>query len=206
MKRFLALLVILALAVSMPYLLVKVYKDNKELKENGIEVEATITDVKKNGIRATSGSSVTVEYVNENGQTVTAKGIINDGNTEVGRTFKGKYLPDDPETVHLPAKKTLIWLLYGIFGFLTVLSWCMLISVIYRKLTSGSVGKNGIITRAQVLNYDPQTRLITVAFKRADGIDCTAQSVSEVAYNTGAYINIKYMPKGKSAKIVVLGY
>lgn len=205
MKRMITLIVVLALSVSMPYLLLKVYRDNKELKESGIDVRATI--IKSEGVGAGgTGGSVTVEYKNEKGETVTAKGIINDGNKDVGRTFSGKYLPGKEDTVYLPAKKTLVWFLYALFGGMTALSWGMLISIVFRKATGRSVGRNGIIARAQVMNYDAQTRMLTVSFKRADGIDCTASAVSDIPYGIGAYINIKYVPKGMGAKIIILGY
>lgn len=202
MKRFIAIIVFLALAVGMPVLIYKVYNNNKRLMNEGIDVEATIVSVDKAG----RTNNVKVEYTNNKGEKITAKGIINDGNYDVGRTFKGKYLPDDPKTVHLPAKKTLMWLVYGIMGFLGLLGWIVTFALIKGFFTRKSVGANGIITRAQVVNYDRQTRVCTVEFKRADGLSCRADIVSDIPYGMGSYVTIKYIPKGTNAKAIILGY
>ena len=206
MKRFLMLIVFLAMGIALPIVMFNAYKNNQRLMDEGIDVEAKIVSAKKNGVRATSGSTVTVEYTNKDGEIVTAKGIINDGDYTIGREFKGKYLPDDPKTVHLPAKKSLMYLVNGMMGALTLLSWGVIISSIYNKATGSSVGKNGIIARAQVLNYNVENNMCTVTFRRADGIDCTVDVYSDIPYGTGSYINIKYIPKGKSAKVILLGY
>ena len=202
MKRFFAIIVFAALAVAMPYVIYTLYQNDKELTEKGIDVEATIVSVEGTG----RSKDVKVEYKNKKGETVTAKGIINDGNYEVGREFKGKYLPDDPKTVHLPAKRTLKWLVYGICGFLALLGWGVLISLVKGAIFSRSVGAHGVITRAQVMNYNNETSVCTVSFRRADGLECTVDVRSDIPYGTGAYVNIKYIPKGKSARVIILGY
>lgn len=202
MKRFLAIIVFAALAVAMPYVIYKLYTNDKELNDKGIDVEATIVSA-EGGI---GSREIKVEYKNKKGETVTAKGIINDGKYDEGREFNGKYLPDDPKTVYLPAKRTLKWLVYGICGLLALLGWGALISLIKGALFSRSVGAHGAITRAQVINYNNETSVCTVTFRRADGLECTVDVKSDLPYGTGAYVNIKYIPKGKSARVIILGY
>ncbi len=198
MKRILIFIIFLCIGIALPIVGVKAYRSSERLMNEGIDVEAKIV--------SNNGGEIKVEYKDKNGKTVTAKGIINDSDRSVGREFKGKYFPDDPKTVHLPAKKSLIYLVMAMFGGFTLFSWIIVIRGIVNKATGSSVGKNGIVTRAQVLNYNVETNMCTVQFRRGDGLDCVVDVRSEIAYSIGAYINIKYIPKGKSANVIILGY
>lgn len=71
-------------------------KQDKEYLDNGIQVQATISNV-KSGIRGNKSYSCT--YVNENGEQVSAYLILNQLNGEIGQIVTGYYLPEDPETV-----------------------------------------------------------------------------------------------------------
>ena len=198
MKRIVLIILFICLAVGMPIVMQVMYENDKTLRNEGITVQATIVSSESNNVEA--------EYVNDKGETVKAKAIINDGNKNVGRTFEGKYLPDDPEKVTLPAKNSLKWTLYGILLLLTFIGWyglCRLLRSLYLR---NSVGAHGVTARAQVINYDPETKQCTINFQRADGIDCNVTLHSDVAYAMGGYINIRYIPKGKSARVMILGY
>ena len=71
-------------------------KQDKEYLDNGIQVQATISSVKR-GIRGTKSYSCT--YMNENGEQVSAYLILNKMNGEIGQIVTGYYLPEDPGTV-----------------------------------------------------------------------------------------------------------
>lgn len=71
-------------------------KQDKEYLENGIQVQATISSVKR-GIRGAKSYYCT--YVNESGEQVSAELILNQTNGECGQIVTGYYLPEKPGTV-----------------------------------------------------------------------------------------------------------
>lgn len=86
-------------------------KQDKEYLENGIQVQATISSVKR-GIRGTKSYSCT--YVNENGEQVSAELILNQENGGRGQIVTGYYLPEKPGTVWCKPDDTFM-LIFTIF-------------------------------------------------------------------------------------------
>ena len=202
MKRIILIVLFAVLSVGMPFILQMIYRSDKELSTKGIDVKATVISADGNGVV----KDVKVEYINESGDKVTAKGVISDGVYDVGREFKGKYLPDDPEKVIQPAKNSLKWTVYGVLMLFTFIGLFGEYRLLRSFFLRNSVGAHGLPTRAQVVSYDPGTRQVMLSFKRADGIDCNVTVHCDEAYATGGYINIRYIPKGKSARVIILGY
>ena len=202
MKRIILIAFFTLLAVGLPLTAQMIYKSDKNLSDNGIEIEATIISAEGKGM----SQDVKVEYINDKGEKVTAKGVVSDGVYDVGREFKGRYFPDEPDKVIQPPKRSLKWTVYGVIIVLTFISLfaeCRLLRSLFLR---NSVGAHGVTARAQVVNFNPNTKQCTINFTRADGVDCTVTMHSDVAYASGGYINIRYIPKGKSARVIILGY
>ena len=190
------------MSVAVMVALQRFYSSDKELRQKGTDVEAVIISSEETGGK----NEVEVEYTDEDGKTVKAKGIVNDGILNEGRVFKGKVMPGEPDKVTQPYKNSFKWTIYGAAALFMCVALFAEYKLIRGLLLRNSVGAHGVTARAQVVSYDPGTRKCTINFQRADGIDCNVTVHSDVAYATGGYINIRYIPKGKSARVIILGY
>lgn len=202
MKRIVLIVLFALLAIGMPITIQVIYSSDKDLRENGIDVDATVISVDNDG----GSADIKVEYTDDDGNTVTAKGVTYDSECEVGGTFRGKYMPGEPDKVIMPMKNSFKWTICGVMLLMTIIGILGEYKLLRSQFMRSSVGAHGITARAQVVSYDPGKRVCTINFQRADGVDCNVTLSCNVAYAAGGYVNIRYVPKGKSARVVILGY
>ena len=86
MKRIILIAFFTLLAVGLPLTAQMIYKSDKNLSDNGIEIEATIISAEGKGM----SQDVKVEYINDKGEKVTAKGVVKASKNKAakGKTVK----------------------------------------------------------------------------------------------------------------------
>lgn len=89
-------------------------------KENGKEVECTVTSV----IKGRKGKqTVEAVYFDESGSPITAS-VIRNKSTYVGEEFLGMVVPEKPEEIYcMPAQSTqkIVYCVFGVFGLTGVI-------------------------------------------------------------------------------------
>ncbi len=89
-------------------------------KENGIEVECTVSSV----IHGRKGKqSVEAVYYDESGNQITAS-VIRNKSTYVGEEFTGRVVPEKPEEIYcMPSESTqkIVYCVFGAFGLTGVI-------------------------------------------------------------------------------------
>lgn len=89
-------------------------------KENGKEVECTVSSV----IQGRKGKqTVEAVYTDETGNQITAK-VIRNQSTYVGEEFTGLVVPEKPEEIYcMPSEDTqkIVYCVFGAFGFVGII-------------------------------------------------------------------------------------
>lgn len=150
---------LILLIIGLPCAMIIGSRERLEYAIKGIEVNATIIDVKRNGIRISSGETVTVTYKNENGILITAKAITNSKNNYIGKVIVGKVLPDEPDCVYVAPSNSLNIIAYILvtISFLAgvLILWLKARGIRISKLikTHGTV-TDAIVTKVYHYNDD----------------------------------------------------
>lgn len=130
-KLYITLGIILLLIVG--FIAYKNITKIQNYKENGKEVECTVTSV----IQGRKGKqTVEAVYTDESGNQVTAK-VIRNQSTYVGEEFTGRVVSEKPEEIYcMPSEntQTIVYCVFGAFGLAgVVLIICGIVSAVKNR-------------------------------------------------------------------------
>lgn len=194
MKRVKFFLIGLLFAILVPLVNIVATMKINYYKSNGIEVEAEVVSVHK----IFKASNVTVVYIAEDGDEITAEAITNTMNPYVGMQFTGMVLPEKPNKIMgMPSKSTTI--IFNCISLVFFLGGVIIMgAVIYDIIKNKRLDRYGISTEAEVVSYevDDGEYYVNLIFRDIYGKD------NEIRYtygkskpNIGIRYTINYLPE-----------
>lgn len=162
---------VLLLMFVLPLAIYNMNQADINLRLNGKEVTATVINVEKWQIGKKHHEKVTVTYVNDNGQTITAEAYNSTGVFE-NDTIVGSVLPGKPEIVYVEPS---IWIkapLYGLAGLFFFGGFVMLVIMIRASKDEMQLTKQGKVAEAVIIRRElvEDAIFVDVGFRDHNGI------------------------------------
>lgn len=147
------IIMLLILLIGIPIGLYGANQTSINYQVNGTKVTATVINVESWKIGKKHRETVTVTYVNEDGQPITAK-AINAGDVFENDTITGKVVPEKPEEVFLEPPMWQHIVVYGVSGLLYFFCLLILFGLVRGRKTDKQIAAQGKITDADIIRRE----------------------------------------------------